>query len=252
VSDDFERDEGSLVVASLGGIAAIVVASLLIPLRDWFGNTNVALVLVGLVVIAAALGGRLAGLITALSAAVSFNFFHTEPYRTLRIDDREDIITVVLIFVVGVAVGEIALLRQRAAATAKQRAIATKDLARAVELLASGTAITETWACVRDALVTELGLAGASYRSGPVVSEAPVIERGGTLVPSPSRFTDTGFELPPRTCVPVGGRGAQLGHLVLEPTPGHGVTREQRRLAVALADVLAAALDRAGPVTTLS
>jgi hypothetical protein len=35
-------------------------------------------------------------------------------------------------------------------------------------------------------------------------------------------------------------------------TPGRGVSREERRLARALADVLASALAQSGPVTTLN
>ena len=43
-------DEGSVVVASVGAIVVIIVAALLVGIRDWLGNTNVALLLVGLVV----------------------------------------------------------------------------------------------------------------------------------------------------------------------------------------------------------
>jgi K+-sensing histidine kinase KdpD len=245
-------DEGSVVVATGGAIVVIVVAALLVPARDWLGNTNVALLLVGLVVASAAVAGRLAGVVTALAAAISFNFFHTEPYRTLRIDDREDIITVVLIFVVGIAVGEVALLRRTAIESAKERAVATKDLGRAVELLAAGAGTTEIWACVRDALVAELGLASAVYRAGSTVGPAPVIDREGRLNPLPKRYARGGFELPDGTCVPVVSHGEELGHIVLTPIPGRGFSREERRLAVALADVLASALARSGPVTMLS
>ena len=60
------------------------------------------------VVAVAALGGRAAGIVTALAAVVSFDFFHTEPYLSLAIDSRDDIETTVLLLVAAVLVGTIA------------------------------------------------------------------------------------------------------------------------------------------------
>jgi K+-sensing histidine kinase KdpD len=244
-------DEGSVVVAAVGAIVIIVVAALLVGVRDWLGNTNVALLLVGLVVVAAAVAGRLAGVVTALAAAVSFNFFHTQPYRTLRIDDREDIITVVLIVVVGVAVGEVALLGQRERARSRSRATGARDIEGVVGLLAAGAPIEEVWQAVRDALVTELGLRDVAFRPGPPVGQAPTIDRAGRLHPLPTRFARGGFELPPGTCVPVVSGGRELGCVILTPGPHRGVAPEERRIVVALADVLAVALARSPSIPTL-
>ena len=47
------------------------------------------------VVAVAALGGRAAGIVTALAAVASFDFFHTQPYLSLAIDSRDDIETTV-------------------------------------------------------------------------------------------------------------------------------------------------------------
>jgi K+-sensing histidine kinase KdpD len=57
------------------------------------------LVLVGV----AANGHRPAGLLAAVSAAVSFDFFWTQPYETLAITTRADIETAVLLLLVGLA-----------------------------------------------------------------------------------------------------------------------------------------------------
>ena len=56
----------------------------------------------------AAVGGRAAGIVTALTAVVSFDFFHTQPYLSLAIDSRDDIETTVLLLVAAVLVGTIA------------------------------------------------------------------------------------------------------------------------------------------------
>jgi K+-sensing histidine kinase KdpD len=246
-----ETDGGSLVVASLGAIAVIVAAALLVPARDWLGNTNVALVLVGIVVAAAALAGRVAGVTTALAAAVSYNFFHTEPYRTLRIDDREDIITVALIVIVGVAVGEVALLARHERARSRSRARGARDIEEAVGLLASDAPVDDVWAAVRDALAAELGVTGAEFRPGPPAEDAPTIDRAGHLHPMPRSYVRSGFALPTGTCIPVVAAGRTLGCIVLTPTAQVGVSPEQRRVAVALADVLGLALARSPSIRTL-
>ena len=69
--------------------------------RAIFDTTNAALVLMIVVVAVAALGGRVAGVVTALAAVVSFDFFHTEPYLSLTIDSRDDIETTVLLLIAG-------------------------------------------------------------------------------------------------------------------------------------------------------
>src|SRR5262245_12506281 len=98
-------------MAGIGVASAIAIAGLLVPIRDWMGASNVALVLVIVVVAAAILGGRMAGALTSVAAALSFDYFHTQPYYNLRISDREDVIAAVLLLVVGLAVGELAALR---------------------------------------------------------------------------------------------------------------------------------------------
>ena len=99
--------------SAFGAIAAIAVAGLLVPVRSTIDNTNVALILVLVVVAAATFGGRTAGVVTSIVSALSFNYFQTEPYYTLRISDRDDIVSAVLLLVVGLAVGEIAVLARR-------------------------------------------------------------------------------------------------------------------------------------------
>lgn len=102
-----ESSEGWLA-ASMGGLGIIAMAMLLVPVRDFIGHQNVAIILLLGVQVVAATGGRIGGLIGAAVAALSFDFFFTEPYLELVILDRLDIITVILLFVVGLATSEIA------------------------------------------------------------------------------------------------------------------------------------------------
>ena len=73
-------DPTGLVIGVAVGIpVAVGTGAVLALARGVFGQTNAALILMIVVVAVAALGGRAAGVITALAAVVSFDFFHTEP-----------------------------------------------------------------------------------------------------------------------------------------------------------------------------
>ena len=112
------------VIAVLAPVAA---AAVLLPIRDDVDNTNVALLLVVVVVAVASVGIRTAAAVAALSAAASFNFFHTVPYYSLRIDSHDDVETAALLLLVGLAVGELASrgLQAQAAAAHGRRDLAS-------------------------------------------------------------------------------------------------------------------------------
>ena len=99
---------GFTIGIAVGVPAAVAVAAVMAVFRELFDTTNAALVLMIVVVAVAALGGRTAGVITALAAVVSFDFFHTEPYLSLTIDSRDDIETTILLLIAGVIVGTLA------------------------------------------------------------------------------------------------------------------------------------------------
>ncbi len=237
--------------ACVAAVAIITVAGLLVAVRDTIGNTNVALILVVFVVAAAVVGGRMAGVTAAVIAAVSFNFFHTEPYLTLRIKEGEDIITVVLLVVVGLAVGELALLSRRSRGEVVLQAEGAHRIERALALLAAEAGVDETWAAVQAGLVDELGVKDSHFVPVPASADTALLTRSGRVVPTLSSWAGRAFQLPEALAIPVvAGRGV-LGHIAVEPTPGRGVTLDERRVAVALADVLAVTLERAGRVEAL-
>ena len=62
---------------------------------------------------AAASGNRAAGLTAAVSSAVWFNFFLTEPFNRFVLTDRADGGTDLVLLLVGLAVTEIALAGRR-------------------------------------------------------------------------------------------------------------------------------------------
>ena len=112
------------------GAAVVPVAAcaILALFRDSIANTNAALGLVLLVVAAASTGIRWAGIVAALSSAVGFDYFLTEPYNTLSISDRGDIETALLLLLIGAAVAQAAhpaeAERLRASPRQRSRSIA--------------------------------------------------------------------------------------------------------------------------------
>ncbi len=236
-------NDAARIWSALGALAAVAVAGLLVPLRSTIGNTNVALVLVLVIVAAASFGGRAAGVTTSVVAALAFNFFHTQPYYSLRISDRFDIITTILLAVVGLAVGEIAVLSHRHEVVADEHATGARHLERVAGLVASGASESDVWDAVRAGLVAELGLASCRFDPGVGLTHLPRIERDGRLLEGERYFTGGGFALPTEGVeILVERQGRTLGRLVLEPEGRRPVSRDQRRVGVALADQLAVVL----------
>jgi Domain of unknown function (DUF4118) len=99
----------SLVSAVVGSILAMLVALVLVPVRSDIGLASIALALVLVVVGAAAMGGRIAAAVTSAAAALSFNFLHTAPLYTFHIAETSNIVTSVLMIVIGISVGEVAV-----------------------------------------------------------------------------------------------------------------------------------------------
>jgi hypothetical protein len=237
----------------LGVLTAILVAGLLVPVRDWIGASNVALVLAIVVVGAAMLGGRLAGAITSLAAAIAFDFFHTEPYYSLRIDKREDIIAAVLLLVIGVSVGQLAAWGAGNRQVASQHAKSATRLEEVAAVVAAGAPLEDLWPVVRRALVDELQLAECRFEIAPFRDTYVDLERDGRIDSNHLQYEEGGFALPSEgVALPVVSNGHVLGRLVLVPEPHRGTTRLQRRVAVGLADQMAVAAGRAKTLNPLS
>lgn len=101
-----EHQDSIAILAGL--VAPLGIAAALIPLRSTFAATAAALVLVAVAVAVAANGSRAAGFLAALSASLWFDFFLTRPYERFAISHRPDIETAISLFVVGIAVAELA------------------------------------------------------------------------------------------------------------------------------------------------
>jgi hypothetical protein len=239
---DEDRNE-RLFWMGVGGLAAIGVASVLVALRGVMLNANVAIVLVLVVVLVAAAGGRRAGAVTAVVAALSFDFFHTRPYLQLRIASRDDVETTLLLLAVGLVVGTVTARarREKGAAAASRSEI--RRIYRVAELAATGDEPSDIILAAQAELTALLGLRDCRFEAPPFVTGYERLERSGAMSSRALHLRPGGFELDVAGVeLPVMGRGQVLGRFVLEPEPGTGVSLESRVVAIAVADQVGAVL----------
>lgn len=239
------RDD-ALAGAALGGLGALLLAAGLVAVRGQVPSADIALALVVPVVLGAAVGGRTAGVVSALVATVSFDFFHTRPYGSLRIASHDEIETALTLLVVAVIVAELAARSRRTARESKSRSRELRRLHRVAELVAGNEPAEDVVSAVRAELIDILDLDDCDYeplRTDDAVDDLPLLQPSGWVSAGPISFTAGGFELPARGVqLPVRARGREFGRFVLHPKPGVGVSLERRFVAVALSDQLGAVL----------
>src|SRR3954471_7536138 len=90
-----------------GALLPILVAALLVPFREQLAGATMVLVFVVIVVGVATTGDRIAAAIAAVVAAMSFDFFLTKPYTSMRITSAEDLETAVMLLIIGLLVGQL-------------------------------------------------------------------------------------------------------------------------------------------------
>lgn len=240
---------------AIGGIGTIAVAAAMVPLRDHVQTANLALVLVLVVVLAAAVGGRGAGAVAAVVAAISFDFFLTQPYLSLQIESADDLETVVILLVIGLVVGEIVVRARRSRRAAARGSDEIARLHRVAELAATGASVDEVVHAVERELQESLALRDCWFEPAPFGRPLPRLERNGAVTgASERRYVQGELSLPPEIELPVLGRGRQVGRFVLVADARSGASLEERTVAVALSDQLGAvlALDDRPPLETRS
>ncbi len=239
-----DERSASLFGMAVGGLLPIFVAAALVLVRDEVANANVALALVVFVVLAAAIGGRGPGMLAAVVSALSFDFFHTRPYLSLTIDSQDDVETTALLLTVGLIVGTIASRALRARASAEAAGEEIRRIHRLADKVAAGVDATDVITAAQHELTELLTLRSCRFDAPPFADAFPRLARSGVIEgPTVWRIAGDGFELPAEGVeLPVLARGQQVGRFVFTPTAGVGVTLEQRVVALALADQVAAAL----------
>jgi K+-sensing histidine kinase KdpD len=233
------------LVVGAAAVVPLVACAVIALFRDSVANTNAALGLVLLIVAAASTGIRAAGIAAAVSSAVWFDFFLTEPYNSFSISDRADVETAVLLVLVGIAVTEVALWghRQHARASREQGYLAGV-VSTAGTVAAGKTSTSSLIDNVSAQIVEMLQVDGCRFDAG-VDSRLPTIDNDGNVIHNgrPINVGRVGLPVDSEIALMVQSSGVVHGRFLL--TAATRVVRpspEQLKVAVALANQVGAAL----------
>ena len=234
------RDRAAIAMALAAPIAA---AAVLLPFRASWPNTNVALLLVVVVVGVAALGNRLAGGLAAVGAAVWFDFFFTLPYGRFTIARAADITTFILLLAVGLAVSQLAAWARRLKVITITDARYLAQIHETAALAQSLRAADLITSHVRGQLISLLDLQECRYEPGMLLGRPPRLEPDGSIRIGDGRWDTETAGLPPgETELRVLSNGQYLGRFMLTPNPGCRPPLQARLVAATLADLTGRAL----------
>jgi K+-sensing histidine kinase KdpD len=176
-------------IAILAALATpVAAAAILLPFRASWSNTNVAMLLVVVVVGVAAIGNRVAGGLAAVSAAAWFDFFFTLPYYRFTIRSSADITTAVLLLVVGVAVSQLAARARRLQVIAITDAGYLAQIQQIASLTQTARSPDAVADHVREQLIGLLDLEGCRFEYGSLLGHPPRLEPDGTVIAGHSKW----------------------------------------------------------------
>jgi hypothetical protein len=132
------RTDDARVWIVTGALGSMTLAVALIPLRGQVAASNLAFVFMAFTIIVAELGGRGAPLVTALIAAMSLNFFLTQPYLTLTMSKTDDVVAFFALAACGLIAAAFGRRRARLSAVAGRADRELAALARFAERSRSG------------------------------------------------------------------------------------------------------------------
>jgi hypothetical protein len=229
--------------AGCGLTVPVAVAAALVPFRSDFASPAAALVLVMVVVAVASFGNRLAGVVAAISAAAWYDFFLTRPYDQFAITHRPDIETTVSLFVVGIAITEIAVRSRGHREVASEEAHYVALVHDFAEMAATGETPQFVVARAAAELTGLLRLKDCRFETTMSDGHPTRIEHSGVVALGGLRWGAHRTGLPGREVeLIVRYRGKTYGRFVMVPTPGSPVSAERLVVAASVADQVGAAL----------
>jgi K+-sensing histidine kinase KdpD len=219
----------------------VVVAFVLVPWRDDLAQSTATIMMLP-VVIVAGWGGLGPALVAAVVASTAFDVALTSPYYKLTIHENDDVVAMIVLLVVGIVVGVFTQLLARSAARSQAR-LAEMDhlISFAREALEPANHAAVVGAAQRR-LMGILGLLECEWRDDQRDVTAPVLLADGHIMGKERDLPVDRGQLPAATRLPVRSMGNEIGYFVLQPTPGHSVSLEERQTAAAIIDLLGHAL----------
>ena len=240
------RDRAAIAAALIAPLAA---AAILLPFRSSWPNTNVALLLVVVIVAVAAIGNRVAGAIAAIGAAVWFDFFFTLPYERFTIRSSADVTTFALLLVVGVIVSQLAAYARRLKVVAITDESYLAQIHQTAALAQTATSPEAVVDHVREQLMSLLDLQACRFEYGNLLGHPPRLQPDGTVVTGRGRCDVEQAGLPSEEIeLQVFGNGQYYGRFMMRPQPGSRPSLQARLVAVALAEQAGSALAARTPI----
>jgi Domain of unknown function (DUF4118) len=235
-----EPEDGSQFIGlAVGVLGSLALSVAMLPLRNHLHNDNMALALVVPVLIAGVIGGRWPGALSAIAAALCFDFFFTQPYQSLRISSGNDIASIVVLLIVAFISAEVGIRARRGGHSARESRADLDRLYRVIELAARGGDIEDVVSSARAELIGLFGLIDCAFENTESESSLPRLGIRGALEGAQLVATHTDFLLPPGGVeLPVVGRGRVYGRLVLFASESVRASLQKRLVAVAIADEL--------------
>jgi hypothetical protein len=235
------RDRAAIAAAVAGPLA---LAAILLPWRGSWPNTNVALLLVVVIVAVACLGNRLAGALAAISAAAWFDFFFTVPYDRFTISHSADVTTFALLLVVGIAVSQLAARARRLRAETVADAGYFARIVDSAALTQRAGTSHDVVEHVRGQLIAVLDLEDCRFEYGMLLGRPPRLEPDGSVLTRYGYYPVDEFGLPngengenEEIELRTFSNGEYVGRFMMTPRPGARPPQRARLVAVALADL---------------
>ena len=223
--------------------APVALALSLLPVRGQIPSATVALGLAVLVSAVAAIGSCLPAAIAAVSAALSFDGFYTQPYGSVSISNAGDVETTVLLLVGGLIVGQLSARNRAHRTRISQSDDTLSRLQTIAEMLASGAPASDVVVAVAAELQDMLGLRSCQFETTFPNAVSPMIERSGDVSWGRIWWGFDTLGLPGKPIsLGVENQHRRLGRFVLVAEPGTRVTQQQLLAAVTLADQAGTAL----------
>lgn len=233
-------EQNGALAAAGAALLTFAVALVLVAGREGRNPEITVLLLALTVVVAGRFGSRAGGLASAGMAATAFDFFHTQPYLSLKISNSDDIAVTFVLLAVGLVAGDLSARAARDRRTASTREVDVDTVSRLVHVAAERSAKELEFAVKVE--LTDLLLLRDCYFTRDGVEQPELGANGSLNVPS-IVYRDDGFELPAEgVSIPVLVKGKHVGSFVCVPQAGVGVGLKRRKTAVAAANLLGLAL----------
>ena len=181
----------------------------------------------------------------AITAALCYDFFFAPPYFTLTITRRQDVVTMVVLLIVGLVVGELVVRARRSDQRAAEHAREVAQIRHVAEVAAGGDRVGRLVTIVTDEVVAVLGARDGRFERPPYPTVLPRLGHDRITVPGSDEADGRPFGERRELELPVRGAGRDVGRIVVTLTtdrPATAIPESDRAVARVLVDQLGATL----------